>query len=588
MSEEVGDTYEALLQFLYRAPIGLIQTSGNGGIEMLNPRASQLLMPLASNGALDNLFAVLEPYAPSLLEMATAHDDRGGVVCESLRVFLEVGPRGATKPQVLSVSLFKIDAARLMFVLDDITLEVEREKSVLAHELEDAARTDKLTGMPNRFAVREKLHAIVDRTSAGDNQAAAIFVLNCDRFRSINDRLGNETGDMVLESLADRLRKALREGDLVRRASGPVNMAARISGDEFVVVLDGISDASSVLRIADRVLDVLNAPYFIRSHTIFCTVSMGIAIVSPDMPFSEDIDALLQDATIATAEAKKQGGARYCIFNSLMREHSERRSALEGELRQAIDKKELFVVYQPFVPMQAGPQPRPIAGVEALVRWRHPLRGIVSPGDFIGIAEECGLIGDIGEFVLAAASRDFVQWQIELGSLAPQLLSVNLSRAQLATDDLPHRVRHVLTKSGMPPHQLQLEVTESLAAQDAGIQDSLKALKSIGVTLALDDFGTGYSSLACLHLLPVDTVKIDRSFVEQVDTSSHHRVLVEATIRVAHSLGMDTVAEGIETQEQAAVLAQLDCEKGQGYLYSKPLSVDGLRDWVKQRSLAMH
>jgi EAL domain-containing protein (putative c-di-GMP-specific phosphodiesterase class I) len=220
--------------------------------------------------------------------------------------------------------------------------------------------------------------------------------------------------------------------------------------------------------------------------------------------------------------------------------------------------------------------------VEALVRWRHPVRGLVPPGEFIAVAEESGLIGALGHFVLASACREFMHWQEELGPLAPRRLAVNLSRAQLAQPDLVDSIAAVLQATGMPASRLQLEVTESLAAQDADVRACLLSLKSLGLQLALDDFGTGYSSLACLHQMPVNTVKIDRSFVCHADTSMHHRVLIEATVMVAHSLGMDTVAEGIETMAQADVVQRLGCGKGQGYLYGKPLEAQDLLAWARK------
>ena len=233
-----------------------------------------------------------------------------------------------------------------------------------------------------------------------------------------------------------------------------------------------------------------------------------------------------------------------------------------------------------FDPAAGGLSFDPAAGVEALVRWQHPVRGVVGPLDFIGVAEQCGLICALGDFVLATACRQFVAWQRTLGARAPRLLAVNLSRAQLAQPGWVARVQALLHSTGMAPAQLQLEVTESLAAQDACVQDTLHALKALGLSLALDDFGTGYSSLASLHLLPVDVVKIDRSFVSQADSSAHHRVLIEATVRVAQSLGMATVAEGIETGAQATVVRQLGCDKGQGYLFSKPLAADAVAGWL--------
>jgi EAL domain-containing protein (putative c-di-GMP-specific phosphodiesterase class I) len=264
-----------------------------------------------------------------------------------------------------------------------------------------------------------------------------------------------------------------------------------------------------------------------------------------------------------------------------MRERAAHRADIESDLRQALLHDQLFVVYQPVVGLRADGGTDLSAGVEALVRWQHPVRGVVPPIEFIQVAEESGLIGALGDFVLRRACSDFMGWQRELGENAPRLLAVNLSRAQLAQPDWPATVREVLDKNGMRPAQLQLEVTESLAAQDQQVQQRLHELKAIGITLALDDFGTGYSSLSSLHQLPVDTVKIDRSFVCQADTSQHHRVLIEATVKVAQSLGMNTVAEGIETEAQAAAVRDQQCAKGQGYLFSRPLSSGALLDWLR-------
>jgi EAL domain-containing protein (putative c-di-GMP-specific phosphodiesterase class I) len=264
-----------------------------------------------------------------------------------------------------------------------------------------------------------------------------------------------------------------------------------------------------------------------------------------------------------------------------MRERAARRADIEADLRQALAEEQLYVVYQPVVGLRPDGETDVAAGVEALVRWQHPLRGNVTPFEFIPVAEESGLICALGDFVLRRACHDFASWQRELGPHAPRLLAVNLSRAQLAEPGFPAVVREVLAQHGMAPSQLQLEVTESLAAQDAQVQQRLHELKAIGLTLALDDFGTGYSSLSSLHQLPVDTVKIDRSFVSQADTSNHHRVLIEATVKVAQSLGMNTVAEGIETEAQAAAVRAQQCAKGQGYLYSRPLASDALLEWLR-------
>jgi EAL domain-containing protein (putative c-di-GMP-specific phosphodiesterase class I) len=283
-------------------------------------------------------------------------------------------------------------------------------------------------------------------------------------------------------------------------------------------------------------------------------------------------------------EAKRAGGARSALFDPAMRERAARRADIEAALRVALADEQRFVVYQPVVGLTPDGGTDASAGVEALVRWRHPERGIVPPFEFIGVAEESGLIGPIGDYVLRHACRDFALWQRQLGPGAPRLLAVNLSRAQLAEPGFADVVRAALQEYGMRPAQLQLEVTESLAAQDQDVQARLHELKALGVTLALDDFGTGYSSLSSLHQLPVDTVKIDRSFVSQADTSHHHRVLIEATVKVAQSLGMNTVAEGIETEAQAAAVRAQRCAKGQGYLYSRPLTSPDLLAWLADRT----
>jgi EAL domain-containing protein (putative c-di-GMP-specific phosphodiesterase class I) len=262
-----------------------------------------------------------------------------------------------------------------------------------------------------------------------------------------------------------------------------------------------------------------------------------------------------------------------------MHERAVRQLAVETDLRRALREDELFVVYQPVVDLAH----RGLAGVEALVRWRHPERGLVPPGEFIPVAEECGLIDEVGSLVLDKACTQFVRWRAELGALAPATLAVNFSRAQLKRADVTEELQLVLATTGMRPEWLQIEVTESLAAQDERVQATLRQIKALGVKLALDDFGTGYSSLACLHQLPVDTVKVDRSFVQHAQTVEYHRVLIEATIRVARTLGMSTVAEGIETEGQAGLMHELACDRGQGYLFSRPLEAAALEAWARQQ-----
>jgi diguanylate cyclase (GGDEF)-like protein len=576
------DAYESLIQFLYRAPIGLVQISTDGAIELLNPMSSSLLMPLAKDGGLENLFHVLATVSPRLSSMAADFAAPSGVVCESLRIDLSAAVGTDAGPQFLSISLLKLDANRLMAVLGDATFEMQREQATLTRRLNSAARTDGLTKMPNRCAVQEQVELMLARSTASVHGDFAVLFINVDRFKQINDTMGNAAGDQVLTTIAERLQAALRpSSNRIGLVGGPSQMAARIGGDEFVVVLDGMRRAEDVEAIALRLVEALGKPFRMSGHELSCSVSIGVILGAGA---SGDADSVLGDASIAMAEAKREGGRRYVLFETSMRERAARRGDIEGDLRRALSEDELFVVYQPVVGFLEGGGIDHSAGVEALVRWQHPTRGVIPPLEFIEVAEECGLIGALGDYVLSKACRDFVQWQEELGDGAPRLLAVNLSRAQLAQPGWTDIVIEILRSSGMHARHLQLEVTETLAAQDRQVQERLHELKSLGIKLALDDFGTGYSSLASLHLLPVDTVKIDRSFVCQGDTSDHHRVLIEATVKVARSLGMDTVAEGIETEAQAAVVRDLRCDKGQGYLFSRPLAASALPQWLAAQS----
>ncbi|WP_312517219.1 bifunctional diguanylate cyclase/phosphodiesterase [Massilia sp.] len=589
MLPDPSDAYEALMQFLYRAPIGLAQTTLDGSVEMLNPMASNLLMPLATEHGLDNLFEVLAPVAPQLPQMVAAFAEPSGVICEGLRLPVGVAHAATGNLQVLSLSLLKLDRERLMATVADATFEVQREQETLHRRLRNAARTDALTRMPNREAVREDLQRLIDAQVPLQDTAQpsadpqfAVLLINGDRFRQVNDSLGQATGDQLLMHMADRIRGALRPTTSFEApgARVPGQLAARIGGDEFVVVLESMRNRSDAERVAIRLLDALARPYVIDGHEIVCCASLGLAWGAGA---ASDPDAVLRDAGIAMVEAKRAGGNRHTVFDPGMRERAARRADIEADLRQALTEEQLFVVYQPVVGLRPNGAVDHAAGVEALVRWRHPTRGIVPPGEFIQVAEECGLIGAVGDFVLQQACRDFVSWQERMGEAAPRLMAVNLSRAQLGQAGWIDTVRATLEHTGMPPAALQLEVTESLAAQDQDIQTRLHDLKGLGIKLALDDFGTGYSSLSSLHLLPVDTVKIDRSFVCQADTSAHHRVLIEATVKVAQSLGMNTVAEGIETQSQLDVVRSQRCDKAQGYFYSRPLPAPDLLAWLDSK-----
>ncbi|MEO8248345.1 MAG: bifunctional diguanylate cyclase/phosphodiesterase [Burkholderiales bacterium] len=562
--------HEALIRFLYQAPIGLLQTTLSGEITMINPMSAQLLMPLVKGGALVNLFDVLAPVAPELRAMAAPASAPGSVICDALRVTMPsaagAAARGGQAPRTLSIRLLRLDDTSLMASVSDVTLAVQQEQQRLTVQLHDASRVDRLTLLPNRMVAAEHIERALERASIDPHYQFAVLFINVDRFDRINLRLGKEAGDQLLGQIAGRISATLRDTDTVT--------SARLGGDEFVVVLElarGIEDA---FVVAQRLTDVLCKPgYSVGELPVHLGLSMGVLTRAHA---NGGADSVLQDANLAMREAKRAGGARFCLFEPGMKQRATLRGTLEDELRVALTQGQLFVVYQPIVDLKAGCA----VGVEALVRWRHPRRGIVPPVQFIPVAEETGLIGPLGEFVLNVACRQMVAWQALLGDHAPRMMSVNLSRAQLMEPFIDAKVRSALEASGLAADCLQLEVTESLAAQDEQIQARLQELKALGLVLALDDFGTGYSSLASLHQLPIDVVKIDRSFVSKVATSAHHRVLIEAVVRVARSLGMRTVAEGVETEQQAAVLKELECEKAQGYLYARPMDEEEATRWL--------
>jgi diguanylate cyclase (GGDEF)-like protein len=577
---------EALMQFLYQAPIGLVQTTLDGRITMINPMSAQLLMPLAPLGELGNLFEVLQGAAPLLRQQAQATPP-GGTVCEALRLPVRPDPRRPEHDTWRSLRMLRLDADTLMASISDITAEVRLERERVASKLRDAGRVDALTGLPNRIVALESIeNALAQARGPGCGDTAVLFI-NGDRFNRVNVTHGPAAGDAMLRMMAARIGGALRRPDSGRQPPGRVQTAARLGADEFVVVLEGLHDTQAALVVAQRLVQALNQPYSVSGSPVHGSASVGVVLVLHGVADAQadpqgDAEAVLQDASLAMREAKCSGGARWCLFEPALRTGARQRADLESELRQALQGDQLFVVYQPIRHLASGA----VAGVEALVRWQHPRLGVVSPQEFIQLAEETGLIVPLGLRVLQLACQQFAQWRQQLGAQAPRVLSVNLSRAQLTQPGLLDSVRDALSSNGLEAGCLQLEITESLAAEDAAIQARLHQLKRMGVLLALDDFGTGYSSLASLHLWPVDVIKIDRSFVSQIDTSPHHRVLVEATMLVARSLGMATVAEGVETSAQACVLAELHCDKVQGYLYARPLRSEAATAWLRGRTTA--
>jgi diguanylate cyclase (GGDEF)-like protein/PAS domain S-box-containing protein len=416
-------------------------------------------------------------------------------------------------------------------------------------QLEYQAHHDPLTGLANRALFLERLGTAI---GPGDDEIAVVFV-DLDNFKVINDSLGHEAGDRLLMVVAERLRRVLRPDDLI----------ARFGGDEFAVLLAGTGGEAAARRVAERLAGALRAPVELDGHHRYVTASFGVRTASAGAAEPEE---LLRDADAAMYRAKELGKARCEIFDASMHERAVERLDLEGGLRGAVERGELRVLYQPQVELASGH----IVGAEALVRWEHPARGLVVPPVFIPIAEQTGLIVPIGAWVLRQACAQAATWADSTGRRLT--VSVNVSPRQLADDDFPATVSAALAETGLEPELLCLEITESAVMADPdAAAEALSELKALGVHLAIDDFGTGYSSLGQLKaLLPVDTIKIDKSFVDGITTAGEDRAIVDAVLRLASGLGLAAVAEGVETVEQARELLELGCGLSQGYHFARP------------------
>jgi diguanylate cyclase (GGDEF)-like protein/PAS domain S-box-containing protein len=445
-------------------------------------------------------------------------------------------------------------AIRLAGCQTDISAWKQAEEK-LVHD----ALHDMLTGLPNRIFLMERLRQALHLTSRNPDYLFAVLFIDLDRFKVINDSLGHMIGDQLLVAIAQRLINGLRPSDTI----------ARLGGDEFVILLTEVRDRDHTVMIADRLQRELSIPFTIEGHEIFSAASIGIAFGTPDYQQPED---LLRDADMAMYRAKAHGRARYAIFQPGMHSRAVALLQLETDLRRSIDRNELQLYYQPIVGLRTGQ----VTGFEALVRWSHPQRGMVSPSEFIPIAEETGLITPLGWWVLQEACRQLRQWQAKFPYQRPLTVNVNLSSKQF-TPQLVEQTRQILEATQLPPQYLKLEITESLLMENAeSAATMLTQLKQLGLQLAIDDFGTGYSSLNYLHRFPIDTLKIDRSFISRVDVDGEQLAIVRTIITLAWNLGMDVVAEGVETLKQLTQLRSLQCDYAQGFLFSQPLEASAV------------
>ena len=412
---------------------------------------------------------------------------------------------------------------------------------------------DALTGLPNRLSFVDSLGESLAKAAISGSPVGILF-LDLDHFKLINDSLGHHAGDALLRAVAPRLRSHLRPGDIV----------ARFGGDEFGVLIDRLADEGEAMAIADRVAAAFAQPFAIDGVEHFVSASIGVAVAGASGERPVNAELLIRDADAAMYRAKEGGRSRCVLFDAEMRAAAMKRLEIERDLRQTLERDELALYYQPVVNLRSGE----IGGLEALVRWRHPERGLLDPGEFVSIAEDSGMIEPIGRWVQERACRQALAWQQLRPDARPFDVAVNLSARQAAHRDLPRVVEEVLARTGLDPIHLRLEITESvLVDESATAISSLQALSGLGVRLVLDDFGTGYSSLAYLNRFPFDALKIDRSFVEALGIEQEATAIVEAIIGMARGLSLEVIAEGVESEVQLSELQRLGCDFAQGHLF---------------------
>jgi diguanylate cyclase (GGDEF)-like protein len=430
-----------------------------------------------------------------------------------------------------------------------------------------AAFHDALTKLPNRALLAENLKFVMERAKQSEDYQFAVLFLDLDRFKNVNDSLGHTIGDQLLIAMARRLESCIRE----------VDMVARLGGDEFAILLDGIPNSAEATNMAKRIQEKLDSPFNLSGHEVFTTTSIGIALSSTGYDYPEN---MLRDADTAMYRAKAQGKACYEVFDKGMHARAVYLLQMENDLRRALDREELRVYYQPIVSLENGQ----LAGFEALIRWQHPERGFINPVDFISLAEDTGMIAPIGLWVLKRACQQLAQWQWASPAHRSLFMSVNLSGKQVAEPDLVSQIQEILAETHVDARHLKLEITESVVMENAELAAQFfKRLKALGVQLSIDDFGTGYSSLGYLHRFPLDTLKIDRSFVGRIGEAAENIEIVRTIVSLADNMGMEVVAEGIETLGQLAQLRKLNCQYGQGYLFARPADAASIDTWISHK-----
>ncbi len=487
---------------------------------------------------------------PIVVDINTSIDDVAQIIIDS-------GMRHMASGFIIEEHGIYAGMATGLALLEEITYRKQRELFMLAHY-------DQLTGLPNRLLFRDRLTQACENADRNQKQISLVFV-DVDRFKFINDSLGYSAGDRLLQVVANRLMQNVRKSDTV----------ARLGGDEFVVIMQNITDEAGAINVVAAMVAQLRLPIAIYEHQLQITTSMGIALYPSH---GKSADELIKKADIAMYEVKQRGRNQYLMFKPGMERKTQERISLESQMNYALDNGEFSLCYQPQVDLRR----KRMTGVEALLRWHHPQLGSISPASFIPIAEEPGMILAIGEWVLLEAAGQHKRW-LEQG-LPPIRIAVNISAVQFQQDDFAGSVRRIIQLSAIDPAYLELELTESVVMQRAEqAARTLSELRDLGVKLAIDDFGTGYSSLSYLRKFPIDRIKIDQSFVRDIDTTPANEAIVRAIVALSESLGLETVAEGVENSAELACVELHNCMDAQGYLFAKALSPDDLTAWYRSQ-----
>lgn len=545
---------------------GIFQVDHMGKLVSANPAMARILGYPSMQNLMDEErdFCTRLCDAPGMKEkFFRVLKDHGSVQALEIQTFRQDGQPIWGSVNAHLVSGKTGDTVHFEGTLEDISDHKRFEEQLLHQSLHDA-----LTGLPNRALFTDRLSQAISRCSR-QNSFFALLYLDVDRFKVINDSLGHALGDQFLIQLAERLRACTREADTL----------ARLGGDEFAVISEQVRSLSAATMVAERILEEMRAPFVIEGREIYSTVSIGIICCTGYCGSAEEV---LRDADLTMYRAKSNGKARYEVFDNALHEQTIKLLTMETELRRAMTRGEFELHYQPIVDVDTGR----VMCLEALIRWKHPERGYTPPLDFIPLAEENGLIVPLGWWVLEESCRQLALFQARFPRPKPLTMSVNISAKQFSQADLGPKLKELLQTSNIAPGSLELEITESVIMDrgEAAI-GRLEELKSLGLRLFVDDFGTGYSSLSYLHRFPIDMLKIDRSFIREIDATGGHTEIVRAIVGLGRNLGLGLIAEGVETEAQLAVIRTLGCQLAQGYLFSKPQPAAAIEEYLAQHNV---